>query len=515
MAEGRFLSTSAGSTSSPVSALVLEGDCPGCGAPFQAHDPKKPGYYIERSNIDRESNVERQKQRKRSNNSMSDAEFKAAVDALDPELRTLLEEGGSSFKQFEKKMIQQQQQHPTDNGSFPITTDKSKEDFTKPAICQRCYSLAHYNRITTDTSPTFLRATQQYGSLEFLRTKHNPLIVVVLDMTDLPFSLGSQLLGLIQDNPTARVLIAANKVDMIPQRARCHEQRIRDWIVQYLKQQRFPTKQIKGISLVSAKKGWGVLNLLQRIGEERLPTDDVYLVGSTNVGKSALVNNILIQRASKDKRQQYHVTSSAIPGTTMGALRIPLHALHMGSSSPRGGGRRLIERDHYLIDTPGVINDQQLIHLMPFKEQKKLMRQKEFKPITFRLEAGRSLLLDSFVRIDVMEASNPVLFTLFTHMIPHITKTLKLMGKDSSLEPIPQLLSVQGTHKSRAAVDFAFANIGWIAVAGLFDKARFRIWLPNGVNPSETFAIREPAMLPFEYQGVIRKFFGSGERARK
>ena len=125
--------------------------------------------------------------------------------------------------------------------------------------------------------------------------------------------------------------------------------------------------------------------------------------------------------------------------------------------------------------------------------------------------------MHSFVRIDVVEASEPVLFTLFTPMIPHLTKTLKLADKekDNSLEPISQLLSVQGIHKSRANIDLAFASLGWIAVAGLFDKARFRIWLPNKVDPSEAFAIRQPAMLPFEYQGVIRKFFGSGDRAKK
>ena len=114
--------------------------------------------------------------------------------------------------------------------------------------------------------------------------------------------------------------------------------------------------------------------------------------------------------------------------------------------------------------------------------------------------------------MDVVEASEPVLFTLFTPVIPHITKTIKL--QESHLEPIPDLLSVHGIHKSRASVDLAFSSIGWIAVAGLFDNARLRIWLPPKINPTEAFSIRQPPMLPYEYQGVVRKFYGSGARAR-
>ncbi|KAI8147275.1 hypothetical protein BJV82DRAFT_654038 [Fennellomyces sp. T-0311] len=469
------------STTTQASIIV---DCPGCGAPFQSHDSSKPGYF---SNTKAE---EPSPERKRSNKSMSNAEFQAAVNALDPEIRALLE-GEAADDQVD---VQQEQ-----------------EEKKKPIVCQRCYALKHRNHITTETSPEFLRATQQYSSLEFLKTKRNPLIVAVLDLGDLPFSLGHQLPNLLRDNPSARILIAANKVDMLPERARRHEQRIRDWIVQYLKQLGFPTQQICGVSLVSAKKGWGILGLLRRIDQERLPTDDVYLVGCTNVGKSALVNQILAQRASKSNRQQHAITSSPVPGTTMGTLRIPFHALHMGHQQDDSSYR--MQRERYLIDTPGIVNDQQLIHLMPFSEQKKLMRHGEFKPITFRLEAGKSLLLDPFVRIDVVEASDPVLFTLFTPMVPHLTKTIKL--QDSPLEPIPNLLSVHGIHKSRASVDLAFSSIGWVAVAGLFDHARFRIWLPSKVNPAEAFSIRQPPMLPFEYQGVLRKFYGSGARARQ
>ncbi|KAI7880427.1 hypothetical protein K492DRAFT_162596 [Lichtheimia hyalospora FSU 10163] len=407
--------------------------------------------------------------------------------------------------------------------------DNEKKTRTQRIICERCYQLEH--RGNSNTSAQFLRASKQYSSLEFLKTKRNPLIVVVVDVTDLPFSLAQ-----LPSNPSARFIVAANKFDLLPASARRHEQRLRDWIVQHAKQQGMSTAQIQHVQLVSATKGWGIQGLLRRIDEERMPTDDVYLVGATNVGKSALVNQIVSQQRTGGDKRQYRITSSPAPGTTMGTIRIPLHALGMSNNNNNSNSHGF-QRDRFLIDTPGIINDQQLIHLMPFADQKKFLRQHELKPLTFRLLPGKSLLLKPFIRIDLVESTDPVLLTLFTHLNPHITKTTKLDEKMqaakhvseqsslslldpkllqlNSLQPIPELLKVQGFHKSRASLDFAFASMGWAAVTGLFDQAKFRIWLPDQVDPYKAFSVREPAMLPFEYRGVLRKFYGSGERARK
>lgn len=84
-----------------------------------------------------------------------------------------------------------------------------------------------------------------------------------------------------------------------------------------------------------------------------------------------------------------------------------------------------------------------------------------------------------------------------------------------SMKPMPDLLTVRGTHPSRACVDLAFSSCGWIAVAGRFEKATFRIWLPEAVEAESAFSIRTPPFLPYEFKGVIRKFYGSGERARQ
>lgn len=495
-------------------APVFLGDCPGCGAPFQKSDPSLPGYLPD-------TNPSPEKPQRKSK-SLSNEEYNAMLETLDPETRALLGE------EEIPEPLEEQVEEPT------ITHDR--------VVCQRCHTLEHQHKVTTESTPEFLRASQQFGSLEFLKTKTDPLIVVVFDITDLPASLGN-LPQLLNKNPGARLLLAANKIDILPKSARRHEQRLRDWIVSHMKSLGISTQQIVSTSLISAKKGWGVQSLMRKIDRERRPTDDIYLVGCTNVGKSALVNQFMSQiRGSLDPqgrqlkaqlRDQFKITSSAIPGTTMGTIKIPLHALGMSDfNGENWQKRKLLTKDHYLIDTPGIINDQQLIHKLPFQEQKKLvMHQKEMNPVTFLLEPGKSMLLKPLVRIDLLRSSKPVLMTLFSPLPPHLTKTEKLPAaqaleaqhrrpvKDAAiigdLEPMDEVVRVKGVHRTIASVDFAFSGVGWVSLTGEFDAAQFRIWVPKGCDPYKVFNVRDPPLLPFEYKGSVRKFFGSGDRTRQ
>lgn len=379
---------------SNLAAVQIGTHCPGCGAPFQQSDPSKPGFLPE-------SEPKEPVKRKRSNKTLSNEEYRAILSNLDPETRALLNEGAEEeTKEGEELKVKDtveeaaavEEEEEEKRGSEQKIEDVEEPQLQPRRVCQRCFHLEHYGSITTDTSPEFLRATQQYGSLDFLRTKRNPLIVAILDITDLPFSLG-RLPQLIRDNPSARVILACNKADILPQQALRHEQRIRDWITQHVKHLGMPTKQILHVGLVSAKKGWGIPGLLRRIAQERLPTDDVYLVGCTNVGKSAIINQIISKAVTrKDIKNKYKITSSPAPGTTMGTICIPMHALGIHNNieeEEHGGSRRPFTRERHLIDTPGIINDQQLIHLLPFHDQKKLLKQTELKPVTFRVEPGK------------------------------------------------------------------------------------------------------------------------------
>ncbi|ORY95953.1 hypothetical protein BCR43DRAFT_493859 [Syncephalastrum racemosum] len=422
-----------------------ESHCPGCGVAFQTTDPELPGYWCP-------PKPKKPLQRKQSAHTMSTQDFEAAVQALDPELQ-------AHFA-------------PPIEEEPAVEKEKIKERLEKKAICQRCYSLRYHSRSSITER---LRDTQQYGSIHVLQTKRNPVVVVVADMTDLPFSLPAR------DTLPAqcRMILAVNKVDMLPSSARQHEQRLRDWIKQHAKQQGYTPHSI---CLISARKGWGIPALWKHVENARLPTDDVYLVGTTNVGKSALLQRLI---RNPDK---YPVTVSRQPGTTLGLIRIPVHDL--AYSSPD-------HKHRYLIDTPGLVNRLQL----------DTPKCNSLSPVTYRVQQGKSLILgNNLARIDVVQASAPLNMTLFTPHTMRLTKISKLAAYTDWV-PLPNHVVGRGHHPSHASFDLAFASIGWIAVSGRFDHAAFNIFTRDA-NP-DYFAIRTSPMLPYEFKGNPRKFYGN------
>ncbi|CAO3593674.1 unnamed protein product [Absidia cylindrospora] len=238
-----------------------------------------------------------------------------------------------------------------------------------------------------------------------------------------------------------------------------------------------------------------------------LPTDDVYVVGSVNAGKSALIHQLLNHARTLNKHH-YKPTSSSMPGTTLGLVRIPLHILGLATTPPaEGSSSRKINRDHFLIDTPGLI--------MANTSYKATQQPTQIRPVTFRLHSHQSLLLGHQARIDVLDTDQPILMTLFSFVPPHITKTAKLI--DTDMVEQPALVTVDSPHQQQqtneAWVDLAFAGgIGWVALTGAFGRASLRVWLDPAL-PASAFALRDPPFLPFEFRGQVRKFFGSGDRA--
>lgn len=513
---------------STLAPTITSKNCPGCGAPFQEDQPDQPGYLIRRS-LQAEGTdstaIATTVARKKSNKTIDHDTYESLVKELDDSTLALLE-GLESADQLKPSLAQ-------DPGSL-------KEDFPKDDnsirhrthTCQRCHQLIHNNR-TEALDAGFLRSSQQYTSLSFLQTKQKPVLLYIMDITNMPWSLKA-LQHIMKVQPEARVMIVANKIDILPPTAGKHEQRIRDYILMDLKQQLISgrgdawiLKSVQSITLVSAKKGWGMKGLIRRVQQTLLPSDDLYVVGSVNAGKSALINQLLSHSRSLNK-QQYRTTSSIVPGTTMGMIRIPLHVIGINSNrsgEQTGKQQRLVTRDHFLIDTPGIIDNTDNLYPMSLvteaQRQELSKKQPVMKPATFRLYQGQSLVLGR-ARIDVLAVTNrPILMTLFTSLSPHITKTIKLEQQESdicdsdhTMMPLNKMIDVHNHHNSHASVDLAFAGLGWIALTGGFGQATLQIWLPKSTSTA-AFYLREPSFLPYEYNGQIRKFFGSGERAIK
>ena len=122
-------------------------------------------------------------------------------------------------------------------------------------------------------------------------------------------------------------------------------------------------------------------------------SNEVYLVGETNAGKSSLINKII----SNYSEGEPVLTTSNMPETTLDKIKIE------------------INNKLTLVDTPGIVDNQNIIEQLDSKYYKLLNTKKEIKPRTYQINKNTSLLIGDFLRIDYLEGDK----NSFTFYIPN------------------------------------------------------------------------------------------------
>lgn len=191
-------------------------------------------------------------------------------------------------------------------------------DSLKSVICERCFNLKNYNK----GSPVL---TSPKEVVEFLGhiARRKALILYMVDITDLPGSLVNNLLDIV--GPAKRIILVANKLDILPLDGKPRNQLedLHSFVRHQAKLQGLEQANLKDICLISTKTGFGLPKLVDRILEHWDEKGDIYLVGSTNTGKTSLFNALLDLTNAHKKRGDMinRATVSRLPGTTLSLLR--------------------------------------------------------------------------------------------------------------------------------------------------------------------------------------------------
>ena len=347
-----------------------------------------------------------------------------------------------------------QSEDPKEPGYTPQAAIKKGLE-NNELYCQRCFRLRHYNEI----APVSLTDDDFLQLLNHIRDA-NALIVYVVDIFDFNGSLIPGLHRFVGDNP---VLLVGNKEDLLPRSLR--RSRLRDWI-----RQQANLAGIRPIDtvLVSAKKNHQIEDLLNEIEKYRHHRD-VYVVGVTNVGKSTLINQIIKQRTGV----QDLITTSRFPGTTLDKIEIPL------------------DDGHELVDTPGLIHQHQMAHVLPATALKLISPQKEIKPRTYQLSDGQTIFLGGIGRFDYLKGPKVGVVAYFDNNLNlHRTKLSnadhfyqKHLGELltpptlENKEQIPPLERFEFSTSEKT--DLVFEGLGWITVPKGIAIAG---WAPKGVR---------------------------------
>lgn len=255
------------------------------------------------------------------------------------------------------------------------------------AMCRRCFRLKNYNE-TQEISMTdddFLEMISQIRNT-------NGLIAYIVDLFDVSGSMIDNLPRIVGDNP---IVLIGNKIDLLPKST--NHRKVSQWLRKMAKEANI---QIEDVFLISSKSGTGFDTLMHSL-EKMRKGKDVYIVGTTNVGKSTFVNRIIQQSTGENQV----VTTSYFPGTTLGFIEIPLD-------------------DHtYLIDTPGIVNKRQMVHYVSEKDIKKITPLKEIKSRVYQLKSEQTLFIGGLARIDFTQGDQQPFVCYFSNEIPiHRTK---------------------------------------------------------------------------------------------
>lgn len=218
-------------------------------------------------------------------------------------------------------------------------------------LCERCFKIKNYGKNTNVIS----------SNEDYLRIINN------ITENDLVVYVSSLLtLNLEYVNKFKNVILVLTKRDILPKSVKNEK------IVNYVSSR----YGIKNIIIVSAFKKINLDCLYSRmmdLGKNK----KIYFVGSTNSGKSTLINEMIKSYNGYDGE----ITMSSFPSTTLSTI-----------------DQKIGDMD--VVDTPGIVCEDSIINSLDLKNIKKINSKKEIKPITFQIKGKGSILLDELCRID-------------------------------------------------------------------------------------------------------------------
>ncbi|KAM7537420.1 hypothetical protein Aperf_G00000074683 [Anoplocephala perfoliata] len=192
-----------------------------------------------------------------------------------------------------------------------------------PVLCLHCQLVTQHETALKQTLPS-----ADYEQLVFteLNNQGNTSILLVADMTNLPHSI----VPLKLDDPSAhRIVLIGNKVDQLPIDGPKYHSRWSDVLLKaFAKASGISESSVSHVALISARTGYGLQKLLDFLLSKKFDAyeNPVYIIGSTNAGKSTLFNRLLLSDFCKSEAREsiHRATVSFWPGTTAGLLKFPM-----------------------------------------------------------------------------------------------------------------------------------------------------------------------------------------------
>lgn len=241
--------------------------------------------------------------------------------------------------------------------------DSSKEGFIqeknyeKSELCERCFRIRNYGEYKK-IEKTNLDFIPILNSI----SKTNDLVVFVIDLFNIPKNL--EIFKILKNN----ILLVFTKRDIFPLSLKDEK------LLEYTSNLDLnPIDQI----VISSNKNYHFDELIQKIRQYQT-SKNVYVVGYTNAGKSTMMNHLIYNYSNLENQ----ITTSILPSTTLNQIEIS------------------IDENLVLIDTPGILEDGNIMNLLDSKSLKKIIPKKEMKPITYQVKSHQFIEIGTLAVIE-------------------------------------------------------------------------------------------------------------------
>nr|XP_016438117.1 PREDICTED: GTP-binding protein BRASSINAZOLE INSENSITIVE PALE GREEN 2, chloroplastic-like [Nicotiana tabacum] len=371
-------------------------------------------------------------------------------------------------------------------------------------VCARCHSLRNYGQVKNEMAENLIPDFDfdQLITTRLMRPTGNAdatVVVMVVDCVDFDGSFPKRAAkslfkalelskdGLKQSKKLPKLVLVATKVDLLP--SQVSPARLDKWVRHRAKANGAP--KLSGVYMVSSRKDLGIRNLLAFVKELAGPRGNVWVIGAQNAGKSTLINAF----AKKEGVKATKLTEAAVPGTTLGILRI--------------GG--ILSAKAKMYDTPGLLHPYLMSMRLNREEQKMVEIRKELQPRTYRIKQGQTVHIGGLVRLDLVHASVQTIYVTVwasPSVSLHLGKTENAdelknnhagvrLQPPISMERVSELgqwqkreVKASGISWDVNSMDVAIAGLGWFSL-GLKGEADLALWTYDGIQ----IALREPLVL--------------------
>ena len=290
-------------------------------------------------------------------------------------------------------------------------------------LCERCFRIRNYNdyKFVVKDNNDFINILKDVNIT-------NDLVILVIDLFNINKNIEdiSKYLDDISKYIDNNVLLVLTKRDILPKS--CYDEKFKEYFNNY-------NLNILDTVVVSSNKNYNLDALYEKINNYKT-SNNVYVVGFTNSGKSTLINKIIYNYSNSDMV----ITTSNLPSTTIDSITVK------------------VNKDLTLIDTPGLLDDGDIINFIDAKTLKRIIPNKELKPITYQIKNKQTILIDDLVRLDLVDKNSMTIYMSNNLKIKRLfkdTNALKDLKKheldvESDNDVVVQGLGfIKFTHKSK------------------------------------------------------------------